>query len=224
MKKGVRRSGDASKMLTTAAAKQKPGTGRDEENRPHCMYQGREEAVVGSVSMVLGLRHYFRIARHRGVDSARSPKQLNVRLAERRGIATSRQGIPIAERETSWWESRECEVKYGRVRRPVQSRSNQGTSATADRRERDAPFVSSNRGIAAADLEMPNSNPKDKAQQRKRPVYCQKNAKTIVQTRFGYTNVCCPTISGLCFSPNRGCDGTLVEFQMPEPAATFIRE
>ena len=126
--------------------------------------------------------HNFRFARHRGVDSARSPKQLNVRLAERRGIATIRQGIPIAERETSWWESRECEVKYGRLRRSVQSRSNQGTSAMADRPERDAPFVSSNRGIAAADLEMPNSNPKDKAQRRKRPVYCQKNAKKVVQT------------------------------------------
>ena len=110
------------------------------------------------------------------------PVQLNVRLAERRGIATIRQGIPIAERGTNWWESRECGVRYGRVRRPFRCRSNQGMSAMVDQPERDAPFFSSNRGIAAAGREMPNSFPKDKAQRRKRLVYCQTNSKTVART------------------------------------------
>jgi len=85
MENGVRRSGDASKMLTTAAAKQKPRTGRNGENRPHCMYQAG------------GLRHYFRIARDSLTTNCLAllschPLYLPLDNQEERSILTSPEG------------------------------------------------------------------------------------------------------------------------------------
>jgi hypothetical protein len=123
---------------------------------------------------------YPRLARQPGVELAALTESAN-RSVGQRGTAMTRQGTPSAACRTNLWESQEYAVRCGRARRPVRSRSNQGTFATVGQPQPDAPCVQGKQGIAAADRERPILGPTGRVQRQKQPVYSPTMAKMVAR-------------------------------------------